>query len=113
MPKLRSVRVTTQPIQVRIGGVFGRLVDISATGALVQGQHTLSSEREWPMLINVEPEPIELRARVVRSNVVSVQLSGATWQRKEYALGVAFTELPPKAKAALKALCGEAFGEHE
>ncbi len=113
MPHLRSVRVTTPPIQVRIGGVFGRLVDVSATGALVQGQQALSSEREWPMLINVEPEPVELRARVVRSTAVSIQLQGATWQRQEYALAVAFTELPPKAKAALKTLCGDAFGEQE
>ncbi len=113
MAQLRSVRVATAPIQVRIARVLGRLVDVSATGALVQVQQALGSERDWPMLINVEPEPVELRVRVIRSGAVSVQLLGATWQRQEYAVALVFTELPLKAKEALKKLCGDAFDKQE
>ena len=113
MSQLRSVRVATAPIQVRIARVFGRLVNVSATGALVQVQQALGPEREWPMLINVEPEPVDLRVRVIRSDAVSVELPGATWQRQEYAVALVFTELPLKAKEALKQLCGDAFGKQE
>ncbi len=113
MAQLRSVRVATAPIQVHIAGAFGRLVDVSATGALVQVSQAVGLEREWPMLINVEPEPVELRVRVIRSNAVSVQLPEATWQRQEYAVALVFTELPLKAKEALKKLCGDALGKHE
>jgi hypothetical protein len=103
--------VTTPPIQVRIGSAFGRLVSVSATGALMQGPQALSPEREWRVFLDLEPERVELRARVTRYDPVS--LSGATWQRQEYALGIAFTDLPPKAEAALKTLCGEMFAEQE
>jgi hypothetical protein len=113
MAQPRSVRVPTAPVQVRIAGRFGRLIDISATGALVQLQRRLEAGRVLPMLINVEPEPVELRVRVVRSKVVSVQLPDATWQRQEFAVALAFTELPAKTKEVLKKLCGDAFGRQE
>lgn len=113
MPQLRSVRVTTDPPQVRVAGFFGRLVDVSATGALVQVQQTPAPDREWRMLINVEPEPVAMRVRVVRSTAVPVRLPGATWQRQEYVVGLAFTDLPRQAMEFLRKLCGEAFTKRE
>ena len=113
MAQLRRVRVATAPIQVRIAGVVGRLVDVSATGALVQVQQSLGLQYQWPLLINVEPEPVELRVRVIRSEAVSVQLPGATWQRPQYAVALVFTELSLKAQEALEKLCGDAFGKEE
>jgi hypothetical protein len=105
--------VATASIQVRLAGVFGRLVNISSTGALVHVSRALSAGRDWPILLNVEPEPVELRGRVVRSDTVRIELPGATWQRQEYAVAIAFTALPPVAKEALKKLCGEAFSQRE
>jgi hypothetical protein len=99
--------------QVRIAGVIGRLLEVSATGALVQVPDSLPSEREWRMLIIVEPEPVELGVRVVRSTVVPIRLRHATWGHQECAVAVAFTDLAPKAKAAIERLCGEAFSKSE
>ena len=113
MAQTRSVRVAADPPLVRIAGSLGRLVDVSETGALVQVQQTITADREWRMLISLDPEPVELGVRVVRSEAVSVQLPDATWQRQEYAIGLAFTELPLKAKEAIQRLCGEAFGKEE
>lgn len=113
MAQLRPVRVHTAPIQVRIAGGFGRLMNISATGALVHVRQALA-EREWPMVIHVKPDPVELRVRVVRSTAVSVQLPGATVMKsEECAVALVFTELSPKAQAMVKRLCGPAFEKQE
>ena len=109
----RSVRVSTGPLQVRIAGILGRLVNVSATGALVRAQHNLHPERETPLRIDVGSEPVELRGRVVRSHAVSIPLPGATWRHQEYAVALAFTQLPPIAKEALRTLCGDRFSEQE
>lgn len=109
----RSLRVSTVSLPVRVGGTLGRLVNLSATGALVQLPHTLSSDREWLMRIEIEPQPMDLRVRVVRSHAVSVSLPFATWQHQEYAVALAFAELEPGAEATLKKLCADAFGQHE
>ena len=110
--QLRPVRVRTAPIQVRIAGDFGRLLNISATGALVRVQQALTPERECPMAIHVKPDPFELQVRVVRSTAVSVQVPGEPWQQ-EFAGALAFTDLSPQAREAVKELCGQAFEKHE
>jgi CheY-like chemotaxis protein len=109
----RSPRVATAPLQVSIGGAIGLLVNISETGALVRMPESLAPDGEWPTLIEREPGPIEARARVVRSHALSISLTGTTRRDPEYAVALAFTELSPGAKAALKTLCGEAFRKHE
>jgi hypothetical protein len=109
----RPVRVAVDAPQVRIAGTIGRLLEVSATGALVQVPDLLPPEREWRMLLTVEPEPIDVGVRVVRTTVVPIHLRGATWGRQECAVALAFTDLAPKAKAAIERLCGEAFGKSE
>ena len=113
MPQLRSVRVAPVPIPVRVRNVCGRLVNVSATGALVQLPETARAKVDWPLLLSVEPDAVELRAQVVRSSAVSVELEGATWRRQEYAVALAFTGLSPMAREALHKLCGDAFSERE
>ena len=97
----RSIRSATTALPVRIGGTIGRLVNLSATGALVQLPHSLPSDREWLMRIEIQPQPVELLVRVVRSHAVSVSLPGATWQHQEYAVALAFTELERGTEEAL------------
>ena len=109
----QNPRVETAPLQVRIGRAIGLLVNISATGALVRMPESLAPDSEWPTLIETEPGPVELRARVVRSHALSIPLPGTTPGGPEYAVALVFTELPPRTKAALKTLCGEAFSTHE
>ena len=85
MNALRNVRVHTAPIEVGIAGDFGRLMNISATGALVHVRQTLAHEClprsntsvTGPLVIYVKPDAVELRVRVVRSTAVSVQLPGS------------------------------------
>jgi hypothetical protein len=113
MSHFRSVRVTTLPIAVRVAGLNGRLVNLSATGALVQIEESLAKDRECPIYLTLETEPITLRGRVVRSEAVPVHMTGATWERKEYAVAFAFTESPRGADEALRALCGDQFDKRE
>jgi CheY-like chemotaxis protein len=100
----RSVRVTAPALSVRVGGTVGRLANISATGALVYLPHTLQDDREWTMRIEMEPQPVELQVRVVRSHSVSVSLPDVMWQHQEYAVALAFTALEPAVEEALKTL---------
>jgi hypothetical protein len=109
----RSVRVATPPIQVRIAGTHGKLLNVSATGALVQIQRELEPNRVWSVLIGVDPEPVELHARVVRSRMVSIQLPHATWRRQEFAVALAFTVLHDRGRALLEQLCGSRFKQFE
>lgn len=113
MTRFRAVRVATAPIELRFAGVFGRLVNISASGALVRIDQSLSLGCEWPLRLNLESGAVELRARVVRSKPVPVQLAGAAWQREEYVLAVKFTDLPPQGKEAIAELCRSATGAQE
>ncbi len=108
----RKVRVGAGSLPVRIGQSVGRLVNISATGALVQLPHSLASEREWPMRIEVE-STLEFRVRVVRSQAVSESLPGATWQPQKYEVALAFVNIEPGTEAGLQKLCSDAFNKHE
>ena len=109
----RSARVATAPLQVHVAGSPGRLVNVSASGALVRVRQGLTLDRDSPMQIDVDPEPVELRVRVVRSHAVSIPLPGSAWQDQEYSVALAFTEISPPAKKALKTLCGDRFGQQE
>ena len=109
----RSARVATAPLQVHIAGSPGRLVNVSASGALVRVQQRPSLDGDQPMQIDVDPEPVEVRVRVVRSHGVSVPLPESAWQHQDYAVAVAFEELTPTAKRALEKLCGERFSQQE
>ncbi len=46
----RPVRVSTPDIEVRLGGEFGRLLDISATGALVRVNAPVPVRSKWSMV---------------------------------------------------------------
>jgi two-component system, cell cycle response regulator CpdR len=109
----RSARVATAPLQVQIAGTPGRLVNVSATGALVRVQQGLALDHDSPMQIDVDPEPVELRVRVVRSHSVSIPVPESAWQHQEYAVALAFTDIPSTAKRALKTLCGDRFSQQE
>ena len=130
MNPLRNVRVRTAPILVSIAGDFGRLMNISATGALVHVRQTLVRGSEppvreclprrntsltGPMVIHVKPDPVELSVQVVRSTAVGfVQLPEATIMKSEECeVALLFTDLSPKAQSAVKRLCGLAFEKQE
>ena len=122
MNALRNVRVHTAPIEVGIAGGFGRLMNISATGALVHVRQTLAHEclprrntsLTGPMVIHVKPDPVDLRVRVVRSTAASIQLPEATVMKSEECdVALVFTDLSPKAQAVVKRLCGLAFEKQE
>ena len=122
MNPIRHVRVRTAPIQVGIAGGFGRLMNISATGALVHMRQTLV--REWlppsntslvgPLIIHMKPDAVDLRARVVRSTAVSAESPGATVMKSEECeVALVFTDLSPTAQAGVHKLCGLAFEKQE
>ena len=110
---LRVKRVATAPLQVRIGRASGRLLNLSATGALVRMTESVVPERVCRAVIETDPDPTEVRARVVRSQPMPVPPPEPTGPDGEYEVAMTFIELPPAAKAALQALCGDAFSDHE
>ena len=113
MPHQRCVRVDTPPLPVRIARASGRLINVSASGALVMLNRALRTGAELSVHLTTEPAPIELQARVVRSHAVPVQLDGATWNRQEHEVALAFTDVPSMAREALQQLCGEKFEARE
>ena len=114
MPELRCVRVDTPPLPVRIARASGRLVNVSASGALVMLNRALRAGAELSVHVTMDPAPVELQARVIRSDAVPVQLNGAIWAaRQEHEVALAFTDLSAMARDALKRLCGEAFSAQE
>jgi len=110
--QFESVPTGSDTPQVRIAGFLGRLVYFSSTGAIVQMGAALRSDRVWRLSINLESERLEMSVRVVRSEAVPVRLANATWRHQEYALMLAFMDLPISAKAALERLCSAGSGRN-
>ena len=78
---------------------FGRLLNISATGALLRIGAELAIGREYPLILNMPGGPVPLKAQIMRA--------------RQTLVGVTFTELSPKAKHAIIELCGPAFSQRD
>jgi hypothetical protein len=113
MSQSRKVRVDTPPIPVRIARASGRLINVSASGALVQLNRALTAGSEQLVHVTMDPAPIELHARVIRSHAVQVEMNGAIWNRQEHKVALVFTNLSTLARDAIRDLCGAAFSAEE
>jgi hypothetical protein len=96
---------------LRIAAATGRLVNISATGALVRATEPLAANLEYPIYLDVPPARVQLTGRVTRSRSAPDSTNGGA--REDYLLGVRFTVLPPTARMAVARLCGEALTRRE
>jgi hypothetical protein len=105
--------VSTPPLETRLGAEFGRLTNVSATGALVRTGVPFTTGRQCPMIVNLPDAPAALSVRIVRSEPVPVELPGAVSQLPQYLVGVRFAAISASAKHAIATLCGAAFLQHE
>ena len=101
----RAARVQTAPIETRLGSVFGRLTNVSATGALVRTDVPFDTGRQCPMIVNLPEKPASLSVRVVRSEPMPASRPGAAPGLIQYLVAVRFTELSAPAKQAIATLC--------
>jgi hypothetical protein len=109
----RPVRVPTPPIEVRLGMEFGRLLNISATGALLRVGAGLAVGREYPLILNMPDGPVPLKAQIMRAKPTIDDPQEPTSTMSQCLVGVTFTELPARAKHAVMGLCGSAFSERD
>ena len=109
---MRSARVPTPEIEARLGSTFGRLVNVSATGALVRTHEPCLPGHQYPMILNMPDTPAKFTVRVVRAEPTVPAESGRA-PVAQYLVGVAFTECPPAARHAVAKLCGLSFGQQE
>ena len=107
----RAVRVPVQNVPLRIAAATGRLVNISATGALVRATEQLTPNLEYPIYLNMAADRVQLTARVIRSSSSPADEEART--REDYLVAVRFTVLPPSARAAVARLCGNAYTQRE
>ena len=108
----RPVRVSTPPIEVRLGVGFGRLLNISATGALLRIGAGLAMRREYPLILNMPDGPVPLKAQIMRAKpTVGDHQTASPMSR--HLVGVIFTELSAKAKHTIIELCGIAFSQKD
>jgi hypothetical protein len=98
-------------VALRIAAATGRLVNISASGALVRATELLATSLEYPIYLDLPPARVQLTARVTRSG--SAPVSAHADPREGYLIGVRFTVLPPSARIAVARLCGVAFTQRE
>lgn len=101
---MRAARVRTAPFETRLGSTFGRLANLSATGALVRTGVPFEEGRHCPMILNLPNSPASMSVRIVRSEPMPGQPRIGPSQ--EYLVAVRFTELTASAKHAIAALCG-------
>ena len=107
----RAVRVPVQGIHLRIAAATGRLVNISATGALVRATEPLTPNFEYPIYLDLPADRVHLTGRVMRSS--SAPADEHALAREDYLVAVRFTVVPPTARAAVARLCGPAFTQRE
>jgi len=114
MPVVRAVRVPpTSDVDARLGAEFGRMVNVSATGALLRMRVPFRAGRQCPLSLTASGEPATLIVRVVRTMQVPVVLAGATSELREYLVGVSYTYVSAESGETVKALCGEAYAKRE
>jgi hypothetical protein len=109
----RPVRVPTPPIEVKLGIEFGRLLNISATGALLLVGTGLALGREYPLILNMPSGPVPLKAQIMRAKLTVDDPGAAITSMSHCLVGVTFTELSPKAKNTVIGLCGTAFSQRD
>ena len=95
-----------------MGSAFGRLVNVSATGALVRVSAPFQLGRTCPLLLNIPESPVALTVRVVRAVPESAS-TARPGHNASYLVGVRFTEFPSSAKHAIGKLCGTALRWHD
>ena len=113
VPVERAARVSTLDVETRLGSEFGRLINVSATGALVRTRAPFQTGRQCKMSLHLLDASPTVLVRVVRSEDVPISLPGATSQLREFHIGVTFTEFAPNAREAVEGLCGPAFAQLE
>jgi c-di-GMP-binding flagellar brake protein YcgR len=91
---------------------FGRLLNISATGALLRIGAGLTMRREYPLILNMPEGPVPLKAQIMRAKPTLGDHQAAS-SMSQCLVGVTFTELPPKAKHTIIELCGTAFSQRD
>jgi hypothetical protein len=101
----RAARVPTAPIETRLGSAFGRLTNVSATGALVRTDVPFDTGQHCPMIVNLPNAFVSLGVRVVRSEPMQAGRSGTIAGLPRYLVAVRFTELSAQAKHAIATLC--------
>ena len=106
----RAVRVQVGNVQLRIAAATGRLVNISASGALVRATEPLTPNFEYPIYLDLPADRVQLTGRVIRSSAAP---DAQEVSREDYLVAVRFTVLPPSARAAVARLCGSAFTQRE
>jgi c-di-GMP-binding flagellar brake protein YcgR len=106
------MRVPSPGLEVRLGPEHGRLVDISATGALVRTATPLSAGREYQMVLDTPRLAAHLTVRIVWAEPLGDEPPEGM-SRTDYHVGVRFTAVPPVARQAVSRLCGPAFSRRE
>lgn len=96
-----------------MGSKFGRLVNVSATGALVRTGAPFLAGRQCPLTLNIPDAPVTLIVRIVRVEPTAPTEWHGEASQVQYLAGVMFTEFSPSAKQAVAKLCGDAFRRHE
>jgi hypothetical protein len=105
----RFARVPTNEIEARLASEIGRVVNVSATGALLRTHAPFLVGRSCPLFMNLPSSPISLTVRVMRTeHVPADDTTGG-----EYLVGVMFTEFSSPARQAIAKLCGASFTRHE
>jgi PilZ domain len=113
-PIVRPARVPpTSEVETRLGSEFGRLVNVSATGALVRTRMPFLIGRQCPLMLHAPNTTVTLFVRIVRTQHVAVELPGAISHLQEYLVGVNFLEVPAHAREVVQTLCGESFSRYE
>jgi CheY-like chemotaxis protein len=107
----RPARTAIQGIRAKLGDMECTVANISQTGAMVRGRGEMPVGSEVKLLLEFEPRPVTVRARVVRCEAVDVELPGeAVWRRKDYSLGVHFIDRTPELAAAIRDATNQTTG---
>lgn len=109
----RSTRVPAPAIEARLGSQIGRLVNVSATGALVRTNAPFLLGRQVPLTLDLVGTPVTLTVRIVRTERARTVDQCGDETHLQYFVGVMFTELRSLGRQAIATLCGAAFSQHE
>lgn len=105
----RAPRVSLSGGRARIANTDASVVNVSRTGALISAPRALPAGANVPFTLLLPDGPVNVTARVVRSETSAPVLADGALQR-QFAIALSFVQPSVEAQSVLEKICGKRKG---
>jgi PilZ domain-containing protein len=107
----RAPRVSLAGATARLANNGARVVNVSRTGALLNSPRQLAPGLNVPVTLELEQGPVNVTARVVRSETTAPVMREGMLHR-QFAIALTFDQPSTEAQTTLEKICGKRRGRY-